>query len=200
MARGRRGPICLGMRRFLVELALTACLGLSVACSTVPVQRGRQTDIDSMFQRLRTTQDPVEAHTIEIAIRHAWAHSGRDSIDRLMNAAVNEIQAEDTGEALATLDRVVADAPDFAEGWNLRATVHYLRDEYGDALGDIRHVLALEPRHFAALAGLGRIFLDLDQKRAALKAFEAALTINPHLDDIKDEVDTLQEQLAGILI
>ena len=76
----------------------------------------------------------------------------------------------------------------------------YLRDEYPEALVDIKNVLTLEPRHFEALAGLGRIMLALDDKPNALTAFRAALAVNPHLTEIRDEVDSLEDELAGMPI
>jgi tetratricopeptide (TPR) repeat protein len=110
------------------------------------------------------------------------------------------VHAGDYSAARIMLDRIVQQAPEYAEGWNLRATVHYMEDEYGEALGDIERVLALEPRHFGALAGLGRIFLELEDKKAALKAFQAALAVNPHLSDVREEMVDIQEELAGIPI
>ncbi|CAA7611323.1 putative TPR repeat-containing protein [Magnetospirillum sp. UT-4] len=173
-----------------------------MSCSTEPGPRvdGTRSSLDTLFQRLRTTPSGEEARMIEITIRHVWAQSGSRPVDAMTTSAVEAIHAGDTAAALATLDRVVAMAPGWAEGWNLRATVHYLRDEYGEALIDIERVLALEPRHFGALAGLGRIFLELEDKQAALKAFEAALALNPHLDDVREESNDLREELAGVPI
>jgi tetratricopeptide (TPR) repeat protein len=181
------------MKRILVSLALVLLLGASMSCSTDPVPRGdRSASLDALFNRLQTTDSDEEAQIIEVTIRHVWAQSGRHGVDALMGRAVESLHAGNYDQALV--------APDFAEGWNLRATVHYLREEYGAAVGDIEQVLALEPRHFGALAGLGRIFLELEDKKAALKAFEAALALNPHLADIRHESDDLREQLAGIPI
>lgn len=189
------------MKRILVSLALILLLGASMSCSTDPAPRGdRSASLDALFHRLQTTQSDEEAQMIEVTIRHVWAQSGRHGVDSLMMRSVEDIHAGKLDEALQSLDQVVATAPDFVEGWNLRATVHYLREEYGEAVGDIERVLALEPRHFGALAGLGRIFLELEDKKAALTAFEAALTLNPHLADVRQETDALREQMAGIPI
>ncbi|MBC7953069.1 MAG: tetratricopeptide repeat protein [Rhodospirillaceae bacterium] len=172
-----------------------------MSCSTDPVPRGdRSASLDALFNRLQTTDSDEEAQIIEVTIRHVWAQSGRHGVDAMMGRAVEALHAGNYEQALDALNRVVITAPDFAEGWNLRATVHYLREEYPAAVGDIERVLALEPRHFGALAGLGRIFLELEDKKAALKAFEAALALNPHLADIRHESDDLREQLAGIPI
>lgn len=189
------------MKRILVCLSLVVLLGANLSCSTDPVVRGdRSASLDALFVRLQSTDDDEEARLIEVTIRHVWAQSGRQAVDTLMKQAADSVHAGRTEDALAALDQVVSAAPDYVEGWNLRATVHYLRDEYGEAVADIERVLALEPRHFGALAGLGRILLELEDKKAALRAFDAALALNPHLGDIRKESNQLREQLAGIPI
>ena len=187
------------MRRLLVSLLLLLTLGAGSACTTSPAAPG-SSDLDGMLLRLRTTNDPVEAENLELAIRHIWAQSGRSGVDRMMRTAVADIHSGETDQALDVLDKVVETDPRYVEGWNLRATVHYLRDEYGPAIDDIEHVLTLEPRHFPALAGLGHIMLALDDKKMALRAFQAALAINPHLDSVREEADSLEDQLAGLPI
>jgi len=99
--------------------------------------------------------------------------------------------------ALDVLDQVVLLKPDFAEGWNKRATVYYLIDDYGSSLADIRRTLALEPRHFGALSGLGFILDETGQKEQAIAVFRKALAINPQLDRIKEAVERLEKETAG---
>lgn len=189
------------MRRILVSLVLVLLLGANVSCSTEPgANRRAAADMDALFQRLRTTPSLEEAQAIEVTIRHVWSQSGRLGVDTQMVKAVEAIHASDLDTALALVNTVVGAAPDYVEGWNLRATIHYLRDEHGDAVADIERVLALEPRHFGALAGLGRIFLELKDKKSALTAFEMALTIHPHLDEVRAEMNSLREELAGVPI
>jgi Tfp pilus assembly protein PilF len=189
------------MNRLLLSFALVLLLGASMSCSTDPVRTGnRNASLDALFNRLQTTRSAEEAQIIEVTIRHVWAQSGRDNVNTMMAHAVERVHAGDYSAARIMLDRIVQQAPEYAEGWNLRATVHYMEDEYGEALGDIERVLALEPRHFGALAGLGRIFLELEDKKAALKAFQAALAVNPHLSDVREEMVDIQEELAGIPI
>ncbi len=99
--------------------------------------------------------------------------------------------------ALDDFSTAVAWAPDFAEAWHKRATVHFLMGNYPASIADLRRTLALEPRHFGALAGLGLIYLKLDDERAALKALEKALEINPHLPRTRQNVRELHERLDG---
>ena len=67
--------------------------------------------------------------------------------------------------ALKLLDAVVELAPDYAEGWNRRAYVHYMQSDYERAMGDLRRVLALEPNHFKALDGLAQILREIGEKK-----------------------------------
>lgn len=189
------------MRRIFISLALVILLGANVSCSSDPVPADQvSSGLDTLFERLRTTTSAEEAEMIVVTIRHVWSQSGRSIVDTLMGRAVQAIHVGDYESARETLDGVTDIAPEYVEGWNLRATVNYLREDYAAALADIEHVLALEPRHFNALAGLGRIFLELEDKAAALSAFEMALSINPHLSEVGEQVETLRDELAGIAI
>lgn len=157
-------------------------------------------DIDALFSRLRETKDSSEAEMIEVAILHAWAESGQADIDALMLEGLQALHQTEVEIAEAMFDEVIRLDPQFAEGWNMRATVHWLRDDYRLAIDDIRHVLVLEPRHFSALNLLGRIFAELGQDQLALQVFEKALEINPHLQDAQEHIEGLREQVAGLPI
>ena len=87
--------------------------------------------------------------------------------------------------------------PDFAEAWNKRATVHYLMGDYVASVHDIQQTLALERRHFGALSGLGMIYEAIGRPSAALRSFEAALAINPHLDATRQRIEELRRELEG---
>jgi tetratricopeptide (TPR) repeat protein len=99
--------------------------------------------------------------------------------------------------AIKLLDAIVTIKPDYVEAWNRRATLRYIKHEYGPALADLREVLTREPRHFGALAGLGLILQDIGDDRHALEAYQAALAIDPHLRDLNDTVKTLREKVEG---
>jgi tetratricopeptide (TPR) repeat protein len=187
-------------RRLFAFLALLLLLMGSASCSGPPAAPPPGGDLDRLFQRLQSTQSEEEAQRVEVAIRRVWSRSGRAGVDALAAHAVEAMHAGQYNQALAFLDKVVETAPQFAEGWNLRATVHYLRDDFRPAVADIGHVLSLEPRHFGALAGLGRIMLEMEDRKAALWAFERALAVNPHLPEVRDQIEQLQDELAGLPI
>jgi tetratricopeptide (TPR) repeat protein len=107
------------------------------------------------------------------------------------------LDGQQTDVALKLLDAIVKLRPDYVEAWNRRATLYYLKNDYGDALADIQQVLAREPRHFGALAGLGMIMQDLGDDKRALEAFRKALEINPHLEKVPELVKQLSEKVEG---
>ncbi len=155
-------------------------------------------DLDKLFERLQTTSNAEEAEMIEVAIIHAWSESGREEVDRLMLQGLQAIHANDVDGAIRAFDQVVSLAPHFAEGWNMRALVHWLQDEYGPAVSDLRNVLSLEPRHFGALNLLGRIFHEVGDDQTAVRVFEKVLEINPHLEEAQRRMEELREQVAGL--
>lgn len=150
--------------------------------------------LDRLFAQLRQADDKDMAAVLENAIQAMWLRSGSPTADVLMKQAGEATEAKSYGPALAILDTVVELYPDFAEGWNRRATVHFLRGDYTSSLSDIEQVLALEPRHYGALSGLGAIEKERGNGRAALRALRRAKLINPNLDSIDDRIRELEQE------
>ncbi len=158
---------------------------------------GRKTMLDDLFGRLGKAQDDTEAQFITGAIERVWMRSGSDTADLLMDRALEAMRAKNWSLSEQVLDKVVALSPDWAEAWNQRATDRYLADNYDGAIADVAHVLAIEPRHFGALAGLGFMLRRMDMKARALQAFRKALEVNPRQDDIRKLVDQLTIEVEG---
>lgn len=182
------------MRRLACVLGLI----LGAMLVTTPLD-ARQDDprLMGLFQRLERTPSDAEARVIELAIWRIWTEHGDRDVDGLMARGIAAMASDDNDAALAAFDAVVARDETFAEGFNKRATVEFLRGDYSASVADIERTLALEPRHFGALSGLGQIYLALDRKPAALKAFEAALKIDPHLKGVEQSVKDLKKALEG---
>ena len=87
--------------------------------------------------------------------------------------------------------------PDYVEAWNRRATIYYLKNDYVRSLGDLQQVLAREPRHFGALAGVGMIMQDMGDDKRALDAFRKALAVDPYLEKVPQIVKQLTEKVEG---
>ncbi len=151
-------------------------------------------DLDGLFERLAQSTDEKQAKSAEDEILRRFHTSKSDTTNLLMSWAARAMKDEKYAVALDILDRVVILQSDFAEGWNKRATVHYLRGDYGKAIADIEKTLALEPRHFGALSGFGLILRDMGDSRRALQAFEEALKIHPFLKNAEEMVEKLKAE------
>jgi tetratricopeptide (TPR) repeat protein len=162
-----------------------------------PGHGGATYSLDTLFGALKVAPDEASAKAIEDRIWAAWIVSGSDTCDLLMSRVKEATDEKDYDLAIKLLDAIIAIKPDYVEAWNRRATVFYLKQDYGHALADIREVLAREPRHFGALAGLGMILQDMGDDKHALEAFRQALAIDPHLQNLSDVVKTLTEKVEG---
>lgn len=157
----------------------------------------RNPSLDTLFEALKIAPDDESAKAIENRIWAVWMVSGSDTCNILMGRAKAAADEKDYDLAIKLLDAVVEIKPDYVEGWNRRATVYFMMNDYGHSLADIREVLAREPRHFGALAGLGLILQELGDDAHALEAYRWALAINPHLEHIGETVKTLSEKVEG---
>ena len=153
--------------------------------------------LDFLFGALKAAPDEASAKHVEARIWAIWLQTPSDTAALLMLRAKTAMEAQQSDVALKLLDAVVKLRPDYIEGWNRRATLYYLKNDYARSLRDIEQVLIREPRHFGALAGLGMIMQDLGDDKRALDAFRKALAINPHLEKVPELVKTLSEKVEG---
>ena len=151
--------------------------------------------IDNLFARLKAVKTQEDGDEIVAQIWKLWQQSGSPELDAAMQHAVL-VMGQVPALAMPILDDIVARAPDWAEGWNKRATVLYLMGEYDRSLADIDRVLALEPRHFGALAGMGLIRIEKGETREALAAFRRALAVNPFLRERFGIIPALEKELG----
>jgi len=157
----------------------------------------RTQNLDFLFEALKIAPDEASAKAIEERIWSVWLASGSDTCNLLMTRAKTAIDAEKLDLAVKLLDAIVEIKPDYVEAWNRRATVFYMKKDYGHALSDIGQVLLREPRHFGALAGLGTILQDIGDDKHALEVYRRAIAVDPHLEGIADKVKSLAEKVEG---
>jgi tetratricopeptide (TPR) repeat protein len=157
----------------------------------------KQARLDNLFGQLKRERNEQAAERIAGQIWQEWSQSGSASIDLMMQWAQNAIEKQKYDVALDFLDEVTMLQPDYAEGWNRRAAVHFLMSNYAKSMSDIDHTLALEPRHFGALSGMAQILKNTGKKELALKAYQRVLDIYPMMRSAQNEVSTLSEELAG---
>jgi tetratricopeptide (TPR) repeat protein len=147
-----------------------------------------------LFEKLGGSDNVAEAQMLELQIWQIWTEAKDGPTDTLMQLGLGAMQAGNLAGALELFDAVTLGKPDFAEGWNKRATVLYMLGAHERSAEDVAKVLALEPRHFGALSGLGLINMELDRPDAALEAFERALKVHPHLPGVKQRVEMLKKK------
>ncbi|MGQ0675737.1 MAG: tetratricopeptide repeat protein [Rhodospirillales bacterium] len=177
-------------------VAALAALALALMPQAAPAD---QTDkqLPSLFAKLKLARSPAEAQPIEAAIWRRWGETQDDDARFPFMRGLESMEEQEFKEALRYFTEAVRRAPRFAEAWNKKATIEYLLGDYAASVASIERTLALEPRHFGALSGLGLINLQLDRDEAALKAFEAALEVHPHMAGARARVKQLKEKRAG---
>lgn len=159
--------------------------------------RSRADMLDDLFARLGRASDPEEAKGIAGLIQHIWMQSGSDTAHLLMTRAQTALSADKRDLALKLLDKIIAIDPTWAEAWNKRATLRYMDHDDMGSMADIGHVLALEPRHFGALSGMGYILVRNGMKKEALTVLRRALEIDPADGDLKKSVESLVPDVEG---
>jgi len=153
--------------------------------------------LDKLFADLKRERNEKAAERIAGQIWEEWFRSGSASIDLMMTWAQNAMEQQKYDVALDFLDEVIVLSPSYAEGWNRRATLHFMMSNYSKSMSDIDHTLSLEPRHFGALSGMAQILKSSGKKELALKAYQQVLEIYPMMRSAQNEVATLSEELAG---
>jgi tetratricopeptide (TPR) repeat protein len=157
-------------------------------------EAGQMADADAMVQRLRDPEPVIRERAAE-ALWQIWSRSGDPAIDELFARGVSQMQASAYEEALVTFDEIVRRRPDFAEGWNKRATVYFLLGRFDESLKDVDEVLERNRHHFGALSGAGQIHLRLGHERQALDFFERAFEVNPNLEGLELLIRLLDQHL-----
>ena len=155
---------------------------------------GAMADAPALLRALRDADAATRANA-EQALWRIWGRSGDGQVDRLYRLGVAQMNHGKLRRGIATFSRIVRLKPDFAEGWNKRATLYYLAGEYRKSLADCAEVLKRNPQHFGALAGCGQIYLRLEDYQRALDYFRRALELNPNLQGVRADILVLEQLL-----
>jgi tetratricopeptide (TPR) repeat protein len=156
----------------------------------------RRARLDALFSRL-AQKDLPDWLSVQNDIWAQWSRSGSPAMDLLLMRAESAMEQRQFELSLRYLDDLVRLAPDFAEGWNKRATVYFLLGEYGRSVADIERTLALEQRHFGALSGLGMILERLGDKQGAMRAYRRGMEVHPNLPGAAEGVERLAPDVDG---
>ncbi|MDQ2703742.1 MAG: hypothetical protein M3Y43_01115 [Pseudomonadota bacterium] len=182
---------------FCAVILTVGALSPAVAIEKPGVDVQTENRLDALFGQLKRERNEKAAERIASRIADEWARSGSASIDLMMTWSQTALEGKKFDVALDFLDQVVTMEPTYAEGWNRRATVHFVMQNYAKSMADINHTLQLEPRHFGALSGMGQIMKNTGRDELALQAWQRVLDIYPMMRSAQNEVATLSEELAG---
>jgi len=152
--------------------------------------------MSSLLAQLKSN-DPSVWKQAESEIWNDWSSSGSPAMDLLLERGRDAIDAGHDKAAIDHLTALIDHAPDFAEGYNARATAYFEAGMFGPALADIAKTLELNPHHFAALAGLGMILDEMGEPKRALAAFKASAAIHPHQPAVEKAINRLRQSAAG---
>ena len=150
-----------------------------------------------LYTRLAASKDAEETSGIITRLLHNYSESGSDTADLLLRRARQAIGVENYSDALKILNATIALQPDWAEGWNARATTRYLDDDYKGSMADIAQTLKRDPKHLGALMGMGMILEAREKREDALRIYERVLEIAPHWRNAQEAADKLKAALAG---
>jgi tetratricopeptide (TPR) repeat protein len=184
----------MGARAAILNRIVAAVAPLFLTCAMALAEDVAK--LDGLFDRLKTA-GADEAGRIEREIWIEWSKSGSPAMDLLLQRGRDALALGDTAAAISHFSAIIDHSPDFAEGWNARATAYFQAGEYGPSVADIAQVLTRNPRHFGALSGLGTILEETGDPDRALQAYRAALGIHPHLEGVIDAVARLEAQVSG---
>lgn len=188
--------ICPMRNSRLVALArdLGKALALAALLWAAPAGAAQDARLDPLFEKLKAASDAREAQIYENAIWRVWLEPEDGAVNSLMRLGLDAQNRGDMFGAFAIYDAITGLKPDYAEGWNRRATVLFLLDRLEESRKDAEKTLELEPRHFGALSGLGLIAMRQNHPDKALEVLEKALAINPHMANVRGHVEQLRKK------
>jgi len=182
------------LKRLLLACITLSCVTLAQVQSSLADQHAPE--LQGLFEELKQATDTTEAAKLEAMIWQHWLEAPDEQSHQLMSDITQAMAGADLAIALQMADELVESHPDYAEAWNKRATLHYMLGKNEQSVADIRQTIALEPRHFGAISGLGLIFLRSQDFDAALAAFEQVLAISPASAGAKSSVARLRQEVG----
>ncbi len=179
--------------------ATIACVALILGLSLASPAFADQTDarLGPLFDKLLVVDNGTQALEIERTIWNIWFEIAGDDVNSLLERGRYALSNNQLAFAEKLYDQLIEIAPDFAEGWNRRATVRYMRGNFAGSIADIEVTLKLEPRHFGAISGLGLCRIALEDLNAAATAFRDVLAINPHAAGPMNNLKAIEQMLKN---
>ena len=169
---------------------------------TVGTASADQTDprLNELFDELQRTSDLNSIRNTENAIWQIWLQHENQDVMRLMEMGTQRMNYQRFNDALLIFSQIIENYPEFAEAWNKRATLYYIVGDLQASLEDIEKTLALEPRHFGALSGLGLVYVQRNELTKARETFEKLISIHPHSPNALENLRQVEaSQRANII-
>lgn len=169
---------------------------------TNPLLYADQTDdrLTALFATLQVTENPRTIQVTESQIWEIWLQHANADVEQLMLVGTQRMNAQRFAEAMVVFNRLTEGFPNYAEGWNKRATLHYVLGNFDASVSDIEKTLELEPRHFGALSGLGMVYIQRKELAKAKRAFETLIEVHPNSPNAKQNLELVEEQLRFSVI
>lgn len=184
----------MGIQNRILNCTVAALFAIAVFSS--PAKAVDDAKLDQLFAEL-SSADQAEARRLAREIELEWTKSGSSAMDLLLKRGKDALDAGETGAAIEHLTALTDHAPEFAEGWHMRSIAYFRQGLYGPAIADIEKALALQPRHFNAIASLGGVMAEIGRPEMAKEAFEQVLAIHPHHEDVSEALDHVTSQIGG---
>ena len=163
--------------------------------------KDKDVKLNHLFEQLKKSNNYTIALEIEKKIWNIWStHPTHDKLTQSLAKGSDLISKGKLEAAYKIFSTIINSAPDWAEGWNKRATVLYLMGRYQDSLNDINEVLKRESRHFGALSGQGLVQIKLKNYEKAIKSYQAVQKIYPSIRAAKVMIPQLRELIRNEII
>jgi tetratricopeptide (TPR) repeat protein len=156
---------------------------------------GEPADAALLLEALYDADPDVRLHA-QGAVWQVWSRSGNPEVDALLKSGIRHMEEGRMGQAVEAFTRIIERLPDFAEGWNKRATAYYMMGDYDQSLKDCDEVIKRNPQHFGALSGYGLIYIRRGELERALEYFERALEINPNMESVEQSIELIRYKLS----
>ncbi len=184
-------------RMTVISKRIVTALVISGSLGTAALAQDAEGDLETALQELA---DPENRNwqAAENRVTDAWTRSGSDAMDYLLQRGQKALEDEDWDDAIDHLSALIDHAPEFAEAYHARATAFYQKDQYGLAIADLGQALTLNPNHFGALSGLAVILQRTGQPAEALEVWRMVEAIHPHLEDVRDAIERLEQETGAV--
>lgn len=179
----------------LISMLLKPILA-AILLTSASLTSAEEVDVPDLLRQLA---DPNAQNwkQLERQIRKEWSRSGSAAMDLLYQRGEKALENQDYANALEHFTALTDHAPDFAEGWNARATALFHLELYGPAIEDLSKTLALNPDHFEAMTGLAVILGRVGMEKEALEVWHLIRAVHPHRPEMAEAISALEAQLNG---